>query len=287
MTAILLRPSPTTLFGLLLGAAISNACSLADHRPAKVRDYLTARVTSESGGALALHAFTKTNGYQQELMGMKMYVLEWQVEIEFQREAWKAGNALVGYWDNFGLTLEKPGFWQSFGMASAPKLFEKGTRVRLGGQSTLLKTDQGWRVESSDVQSSQIIPPPDNPTEGRSTDIQAFWNAFRQAVATKNPEAVAKFVRFPLRIQETPMVQESEFRSQPALWDGTVLQPLLDAVSPTKVDERWYKASGSQFSVYFQKDQDGYWKWTHYDHGSLLMDEGETPKDVVKPIPPQ
>lgn len=148
---------------LLLLVLLASGCGRADNRESIVRDYLTQKAVDESHGAIMLQTFQKTNGYDQQAQGLKLYIMEWQVEVSVQREAWKGGDAIAGYWQDFTAAPGRPdGF-----MAASWKRFKKGASVRLTGQSTLLKTDNGWRVEESEVKKWQVVNPgPKSPFDG-------------------------------------------------------------------------------------------------------------------------
>ena len=92
-----------------------------------VNAYLRYRVTEESGSALSLAGFRKTNGYEQ---GYGIYVIEWQAEILFEQTGFKAGNMFMGYWQDFHVLQQKPGTLDSLVVGNTI-LFNKGTTVRL------------------------------------------------------------------------------------------------------------------------------------------------------------
>jgi hypothetical protein len=120
-----------------------------------VNVYLRQKVTSESGGNLSLTGFRKTNGYEQ---GYGIYVIEWQAEILFQQECWKPGDIFEGYWQNFSVLERQPQGLESVivGVGTA-KHYDKGTTIRLTGNATLRKTEQGWRIEGFSVKTTQVL----------------------------------------------------------------------------------------------------------------------------------
>ncbi len=124
-----------------------------DDREQTVNAVLRQAVISQSRGALTLLSFQKTNGYEQDVT--KMYVLEWQAEIGFQQEGYKAGNGFIGYWQDFRVLQQQPGPLESIGMSTIH--FNKGARIRLTGDSVLRKTEQGWRIEGLTVKTSQVL----------------------------------------------------------------------------------------------------------------------------------
>jgi hypothetical protein len=160
-------------------AASSDDNGPKDDTVSGIKDYLQQRVTSESRGALTLSSFSKINGYVQEIT--KMYVLEWQAEIQFQQEGWKRGDAFVGYWQNFGVMLQQPagGLNNLLAVASGQggdaKHFNEGAKIRLSGDCILRKTEQGWRTEEFTVKASQVIVEsgPTEPTPSETAPAQA------------------------------------------------------------------------------------------------------------------
>jgi hypothetical protein len=134
-------------------SAKSTSSAGPDDRAQAVNAVLEQAVISQSRGALTLSSFRKTNGYEQEVT--KMYVLEWQAEIVFQQEGYKMGNFFVGYWQDFRVLQQQPGTLDSIGMS--PKHFNKGARIRLAGDSTFRKTEQGWRLERLETKTEQVV----------------------------------------------------------------------------------------------------------------------------------
>jgi hypothetical protein len=120
-----------------------------------VNAYLRYRVTTESGGALSLASFRKTNGYER---GYGLYVIEWQGDISVMQDIWKGGNLFVGYFQDFRVTAQEPGTLESIGQS--PKHFNKGTTIRLTGDSVLRKTEQGWRLEGLSVKTAEVMAGP-------------------------------------------------------------------------------------------------------------------------------
>lgn len=88
MRAVLHRSLPISLLILLSGCT--------DQREAIVHQSLEQQIASQSGGALALAGFRKTNGVELALAGMKMYTLEWEARINVTKDVWKSGNAAPG-----------------------------------------------------------------------------------------------------------------------------------------------------------------------------------------------
>ena len=140
---------------LIIASFTVVACGLVDRRESIVRESLTQRMASESEGALTLAQFQKTNGYDQQAQGLQLYVLEWQGDIIVQREVWKGGDALAGYWRDFSALPGRPAGFSG----NAWKHFSKGAIIHFIGDATLLKTDKGWRVQQIAVKTSQLTNP--------------------------------------------------------------------------------------------------------------------------------
>jgi len=169
------------LVALIILDVVACSCGLTDDRESKAREFLQQRVSTESRGAINLDSFSKTNGYEQELMGTKMYVLEWRAEVSIRQDVWKGGNNLIGYWGSFGVMTEEPSSMDSLMMASAPRRFAKGTVVTFTGQCALRKTDNGWRVEDLKVKTSGVREPP--PPKGESSENLPTAKALNEETA--------------------------------------------------------------------------------------------------------
>lgn len=146
-------PTPPVSTGSQSGAASPTGAD-ADRLS---RAHLLARVSSESGGTLALQSFERTNGFTSGAGGRELYTVEWRARVLVNRDVWKGGNALVGYWDSFSVGTQEPGTWQSLAMGGDPKKLTRGTIIEFDGSATLLRTERGWRVEGSKVTSARPV----------------------------------------------------------------------------------------------------------------------------------
>lgn len=151
--------------------AVCFSCSAlgADERESKARKYLLERVAAESQGAFKLLSVTKTNGYEGE---QRLYVLEWEARLSVEKEVWKPGDAIGGYWNNFGVLLREPAGLDTL-LAGAAKHLERGSRITLTGNCAMRKTDNGWRVESFEVKAGQLIA--DRAKTSPSSKFAGLW----------------------------------------------------------------------------------------------------------------
>lgn len=147
------KPSPTVEDNKL-PINIQNNKLTSDDKELAVNTVLKQRVAAQSRGAISLVSFRKTNGYEQG--NSQLYVLEWQSDIIFEQSGYKAGDMFVGYWQDFSVLSQKPGTLDSLVVGDTIR-FDKGTKVRLTGNSTLRKTEQGWRIEDLSVKSYRVL----------------------------------------------------------------------------------------------------------------------------------
>ncbi len=126
----------------------------SDDKELAVKSVLNQRVAAQSRGDISLLNFRKTNGFEQG--SSQLYVVEWQADIIFEQAGYKAGDMFVGYWQDFSVLQQKPGTLDSLVVGNTIR-FDKGTKVRLTGNSTLRKTEQGWRTEELSVKSYRVL----------------------------------------------------------------------------------------------------------------------------------
>ena len=243
------------VLAVMLIGLLPSVIGCADQRPALARQQLEVQVAKQSNGAFAVAAFRQTNGYDLQREGMRLYTLEWEATLDAQGDGWKAG------WAEYGVLKSPPNAMEAAVRGVSSQRILKGATAVLLGKSTLQKADRGWRVLDSTVTASKVSPPPDNPDEGRAAEISAFFGAFKKAVATKSAPAVAKFTRFPFSWQGTMTVTETEFLRHFPLTDEQA-QAIAQTAAPTPHQDESYGVHTAQFAATFQRDRDGYWKWT-------------------------
>lgn len=230
----------------------------ADRREPVAKEHLRDEVASESGGALTLAAMTRTNGFDHEREGMKLHTVEWEATLQITRDGWKAG------WRDFQVLAEKPNTLAAAVEGASVNRVLRGGEAVLQGKSELQKADRGWRVLTSEVTAFNIERPPDDPAEGRATDINAFFRAFKGAVAAKNSQALAKFIMFPSRSDWMPARNEAEFLASGFPFSDDDVQAIMSVPSPRKHEDGSYDLPTDRFAIYFTKDRGGYWKWSDY-----------------------
>jgi len=134
---------------------------------------LEARANSESGGAIVVSTFTKTNGIQRQLAGQGIYVLEYLGGLKFAKAGWKGGDAFVGHFSDFSLVGKEPGGWDSFGKAW--KYFDAGDEVEISGEITYELTEKGWRATDLTVKTYRVAASKQEQTFAR---VVGQWDGF-------------------------------------------------------------------------------------------------------------
>ena len=230
----------------------------ADRREPVAQEHLREKAASESGGALTLASMTKTIGFDHEREGMKLHTIEWEATCQIHRDGWKAG------WQDFQVLPVAPNALAAAVEGASVRRVLRGGKAVLQGKSELQKVDRGWRVLKSEVTAFKIEQPPDAASDGRSTDINSFFNAFKAAVGTRNKQSLAKFILFPNRSDWMPARNEAEFLANEFPFSDYDVQAIMSVTAPRQHDDGSYDLPTDRFAIYFNKDRDGYWKWTEY-----------------------
>ena len=130
-----------------------------DNRAAEARKDLETRVSGESGGALTLTSFEKTNTTTQTIPGfnVQMYTVEWEARLAVNRDIWKGGNGIEGYWSSFGVMAVQPDMWGNLMSGGAAKEIVKGATVVLSGATMFQKMDGRWGGMNHEVKGSKVL----------------------------------------------------------------------------------------------------------------------------------
>ena len=83
-------PSRFTVLPFLLASLPLLGCA-AKPSQAAGRDVVQHLIEEKSNGAIRLLSFKKTNAQQLSLLGVKMYVMYYEADIEFVEDAWCGG----------------------------------------------------------------------------------------------------------------------------------------------------------------------------------------------------
>lgn len=124
------------LFAMLGGC--SSAPSVSEGR--KVFEQV---LRKESRGLIKVVNFSKTNGQEGNVNGIKTYKMEFEAEIEFIDNCYWAGNDFGYYLLYVGMKREPDplAFRHGYGRAGL-----KGQRAKVSGAFVLEKMEKGWRL---------------------------------------------------------------------------------------------------------------------------------------------
>ncbi len=113
----------------------------------KTRDFLAQKMSQQAGDIFVLDSLVKTDGYEKEEKGMKVYVMEYDLYITALHAFWKSGNAFEGYWQSFQASRNKP----ANNPNSAPQFYQQNSRLKLSGNATFQKTERNVRMIDLDM----------------------------------------------------------------------------------------------------------------------------------------
>lgn len=126
----------------LLALAATTGCT-PDPGQALGKSTLSDVVARESGGALAVATFSKSNGIKRQVAGQGIYALEYSSILKFASNGWKGGNAFEGQFSDFRVATAQPGGFGAFGKEW--NYFDAGDQVEITGDITYESTEKGWR----------------------------------------------------------------------------------------------------------------------------------------------
>ena len=157
----------------LLFATTVVSCGQTTDYESKTRDFLSQKMKQQAGDIFVIDSLVKTDGYEKEEKGMKVYVMEYDLYITAVHSFWKSGNAFEGYWQSFQASRNKPANTAN----SSPQFYQQNSRLKLSGHSTFQKTERNVRmidldmskVTKLDIASSSTTTPS---TSGGMTQMQ-------------------------------------------------------------------------------------------------------------------
>ncbi len=121
------------------------------------------RIKQESEGRIKLTEFQKTNGQQREVMGVKMYALEFDAQIEFTEDCkWITGmfGQQLSFRTSKPAAQKQTGFdWKTFREAAdnPGTMVAKGQKVKISGVVRFVKKEKGWAVEGIQLGRATLV----------------------------------------------------------------------------------------------------------------------------------
>lgn len=134
LSKIMLCLSITLLLVLLVGCSSTPSASDGEK-------ILVDTIQKQSNGLIKLSSFKKTNGQSGEMMGVKLYSMEYDAEIEFQEDCYWGG-----FLGGFEAIRPNPGaLGEVANRMGGRRPAKKGQHEKIKGKIQFEKTEKGWR----------------------------------------------------------------------------------------------------------------------------------------------
>lgn len=154
------------LIAVVAALCLLNGCHQSYPSPELAEKQLKERVQVESDKRISMVRFKKTNAQQAELLGIKLFVLEYEAEIVFLEDCvwyrgW-SGQDFPGTTKPIQVTSDAPenmclGEYLNYAEQTTAKAFsmmatgpgerkKKGDRFRIKGDMVYEKTERGWAL---------------------------------------------------------------------------------------------------------------------------------------------
>lgn len=145
------------------------------------KTYIEGIIRNNSNQILSVTNFEKVNGIQRDIMGQKIYEIEYAVDVEFMTAGYIRGNGLIGYFSNFVVMPYAPSSMRGrntddFG--NSYKSYPRGQLIKFRGTITLENTDNGYRASSyktANYQEIGIHIPPGGAVNGNAISNADDW----------------------------------------------------------------------------------------------------------------
>ena len=152
--------------------ACSSPPSLSD-----AQKELEARINRESKGIIKLISFSESNGHEANVFGKKIYIFDYEAEIEFNDDCYWGGPAK-------GFEVKT---WVIDPSASSQEIgtkYTKGQREKISGKLRFELTDSGWRGEVSERSAAMELPANRDMIVNELLNIAGRAYEYRQRPAT-------------------------------------------------------------------------------------------------------
>jgi TPR repeat protein len=175
---------------VILRYAISGTPSANDGERA-VQD----RIKQEAQGRITLAKFQKTNGQEGELLGVKMYGLEFEAEIEFTEDCkWITGfmGSQLSFRTSKLIAQPSSGFsWQKFsddGLNPGVPV-QKGQKMQVSGVIRFQKKENGWSVDGIELNRATPVVSRAQASGSRADAAVKAFETYRKQAENGDPKA--------------------------------------------------------------------------------------------------
>jgi hypothetical protein len=121
-----------------LAAVLLAGCS-STPSASEGREVLEKQIENQSKGVIKLLTFRKTDGQEGELMGVRLYAMDFQADIEFNQDCYWGGP-----FGGFEVMTGEPGPFNAF-MFMGKRKARAGERFTISGKLQFQKTEKGWK----------------------------------------------------------------------------------------------------------------------------------------------
>jgi hypothetical protein len=172
-----MKPPVITIAIAILGVTLLAGCS-STPSASEGRDVLEKQIQEQSKGMIKLLDFRKTDGQAGELMGVRVYAMDFEAEVEFQEDCYWGGP-----FGGFEVMTGEPGPFNAF-MFMGKRKARAGERATISGKLQFQKTEKGWqgKIASTQVQSASSAEA-DQITESRNSKRDAAINDLNDLAA--------------------------------------------------------------------------------------------------------
>ncbi len=132
-----------TLFLAITATAFSGCSSAPSSSDAQI--ILENQITKQSKGVIKLIGFTQTNAQKGDVMGTKIYSLEYLAEVEFTADCYWGGP-----FGGFEVMTGEPDPFNFF-MYQGKKRAKQGQRKTISRELVFEKTEKGWRGQDGKI----------------------------------------------------------------------------------------------------------------------------------------
>ncbi|HEY4194758.1 MAG TPA: hypothetical protein VGM63_04440 [Mucilaginibacter sp.] len=145
----------------IIGILVLQSCS-NDTRVTQAREKLEQQVQDESKGLAKLKSLEKVNGQEQNLMGSKMYELDFKATVEYKEDCYKSDEE--GWSEllhNYFTVVKNPqqaqrGFYNLYSRGNYLH-YAKGSRDEITGVAIYEMKENGWFLNGVNLKSSKHI----------------------------------------------------------------------------------------------------------------------------------
>jgi hypothetical protein len=251
---------------LILFCVVLASCSLNSEPNISLgKEAVQNEISQDAPGKLTVSNFAKTNGIKREVMERSFYTMEYTAQMKVDQKCWHLGG--FNYMKCFHNMDDFANYNNAYYSNMNKIIFNEGAVISFDGKIDFEKTENGWRAINCNLNNFNTVSNPEesdkiyakeNASQAHYSDDKEFFNAFKQAVLTKDLNKIAEFINFPLEIDSYPsQISKNDFvKGGSAIMD--YFQVIANSNSLQQYQENDFGIKGT--SLRFSKHKDGFWK---------------------------